>query len=124
MPKQSPADLAFEITFFESVLRRDRRATEVIELLGALYTRAGRMPEGLQMDRRLVRLQPANPTAHYNLACSLALVKRKRDALRTLHRAVKLGYRDFHWMTHDPDLETLQSLPEFAQLLDLLKPSS
>ena len=87
-------DPAFEIGFYESVLRRDPKYTEVIEILGGLYTKTGRIADGLRMDRRLVRLMPRNATAHYNLACSLALSKRPSDAIRSLARAVELGYND------------------------------
>ncbi len=117
-------DPEFEISFYESVLRRDRRYTEVIEILGGLYTKTGRIPDGLRMDRKLVKLQPANATAHYNLACSLALSKRKADALRSLEHAVSLGYRDHEWMEQDPDLEGLKSSAAFQALLARLKPAS
>jgi hypothetical protein len=124
MSKQEKHDPAFEIGFFESVLRRDRNYTEVIEILGGLYTKTGRIEDGLRMDRRLVRLQPHNSTARYNLACSLALCRRRSDAIRALKQAVELGYRDFDWMLHDPDLEALKSHPEFVALLEQVKPQS
>jgi hypothetical protein len=117
-------DPQFEIAFYESVLRHDPAYTDVIELLGGLYTKHGRIADGLKMDRRLVRLLPMNPTAHYNLACSLALVKRKTDALRALRRAIALGYRDADWMQQDPDLDDLKEHPQFLELLDQLKPQS
>ncbi len=117
-------DPAFEITFYESVLRRDPRYTDVIEILGGLYTKTGRIADGLKMDRKLVKLEPANATAHYNLACSLALCRRKSDALRTLERAIALGYDDFAWMAKDPDLETLKQNREFQALIAKLKPQS
>lgn len=124
MSKDKASDTAFETTFFENVLRHDSSYAEVIEILGGLYTKQGRVADGLKMDRKLVRLQPANATAHYNLACSLALSRRRSDALRTLRQAVDLGYRDFDWMEQDPDLEALKNHPEFLALLELLKPSS
>ena len=118
------SDPAFEIGFFESVLRRDPGYTEVIEILGGLYTKTGRIEDGLKMDRKLVRLLPKNPTAHYNLACSLALCKRKTDALRSLKEAIALGYDDIDWMSQDPDLEILKADPVFKKLLSKLKPQS
>ncbi len=124
MPKDKTSDPEFEIRFFESILRRDSGYVQVVELLGGLYTRQGRIADGLRMDRKLVRLQPGNATAHYNRACSLALSKRKTDALRALGEAVKLGYSDFDWMQQDPDLEPLKEHPLFLQLLDTLKPQS
>ena len=117
-------DPAFEITFYESVLRRDPRYTDVIEILGGLYTKTGRIADGLRMDRRLVKLEPANATAHYNLACSLSLLKRKTDALRTLAHAITLGYTDYEWMAKDPDLAFLKKSGEFQALAAKLKPQS
>ncbi len=122
MAKKS--DPAFEINFFESVLRRDPGYTDVIEILGGLYTKTGRIEDGLKMDRKLVRLLPKNATAHYNLACSLALCKRKTDALRSLKDAIALGYDDLDWMSQDPDLEILKADPVFKKLLGQLKPES
>ena len=121
MPKDKTGDLAFEIVFFESVLRRDPKYAEVVGILGGLYTKVGRMVDGLRMDRRMVKLEPGNSTAHYNLACSLALCRRKAAALKSLKQAAELGYRDFEWMVQDPDLEILKEDPEFVALLGQLK---
>ena len=122
--RQTKNDSAFDLAFYEGVQRRCPDYTEVIEMLGGLYTRAGRIADGLRMDRKLVRLQPANATAHYNLACSLALSARRQDALAALRRAVALGYTDLDWMERDPDLESLKGNPGFRQLLTQLKPQS
>lgn len=110
-------DPAFEIAFYESVLKRDPGYAEVVELLGGLYTKVGRLADGLKMDRKLVRLQPDNATARYNLACSLALVGRPQDALKALAQAVELGYADRDWMREDPDLQALREHPVFLELL-------
>ena len=124
MSRNKNHDPEFEMRFFESVLRRNAGYSDVVEILGGLYTKHGRIADGLKMDRKLVKLQPRNATAHYNLACSLALSKRKADALRSLRQAIELGYRDFDWMLQDPDLEDLKEKPGFLSLLDQLKPQS
>jgi tetratricopeptide (TPR) repeat protein len=124
MAKTTKPDPQFEIEFYEAILRRSPDYTEVVGLLGALYTRVGRIADGLKMDRKLVRLEPENPTAHYNLACSLALCKKRPAALQSLRKAVSLGYDDVDWMLQDPDLEILKTDPEFQQLLGQLKPQS
>lgn len=116
-----PRDLAFETGFYESVYRRDPSYPDVIELLGGLYTQQGRIAEGLKMDRRMVRLQPDNATAYYNLACSLALLKRRAEALRALRRAIALGYGDHRWMAEDSDLASLHGLAGFQVILNGLK---
>lgn len=124
MQEDSTKDADFEVGFYETVLRHDRNSADVVEILGGLYTRLGRIKDGLKMDRRLVRLQPTNPTAHYNLACSLALCKRTSEALRSLKDAIEYGYRDFEWMSHDPDLEGLKRNKVFASLVEHLKANS
>lgn len=121
MTRQPKSDPEFEIHFFESVHKRCPRYTEVIELLGGLYTKTGRIADGLKMDRKLVRLQPTNSTAHYNLACSFALSERPLDALDSLRTAVQLGYDDHTWMLEDPDLKSLQADPEFQRLLGMVR---
>jgi tetratricopeptide (TPR) repeat protein len=120
-------DQEFEICFFEDILRKNPSYSEVIELLGGLYTKQGRVDEGLRMDRRLVRLAPENPIAHYNLACSLALKRRKADAVRALRRAVEMGYRDLDWLREDPDLASLRNHASFREIeseLERLHPAS
>jgi tetratricopeptide (TPR) repeat protein len=124
MAKTSKADPQFEIEFFEAIYRRCPDYIEVVGLLGGLYTKVGRVADGLRMDRKLVKLEPENATAHYNLACSLALCKKRPDALKSLRKAVSLGYNDRDWMEQDPDLEILKNDPEFRSLLSQLKPES
>lgn len=124
MARQPKSDPTFDINFYEAVHKRVPDYIDVIELLGGLYTKNGRISDGLRMDRKLVRLQPENATAHYNLACSLALSRRRADALRSLRKAVSLGYQDLDWMSQDPDLESLKHAPEFQKLLKQLKPQS
>jgi predicted Zn-dependent protease len=111
----------FEIEFFESLLRRDTKNVEVIEILGELYTRSKRYSEGLKLDRKLVRLKPENPTAHYNLACSYALLERRAEAVQSLKDAIERGYNDFNWMMQDQDLNGLHNYTKFKQILEEYK---
>jgi len=114
-------DLDFELSFFESLHKRMPKDVRVASLLAQVYTKIGRIDEGLKIDRKLVRLTPEDPTAHYNLACSLALKLRKADAVLALREAIALGYDDFNWMQHDPDLQILQDYSGFLQLMSDLK---
>lgn len=111
-------DYDFELSFFESLKKRMPSDVRVVSILAHLYTKTGQIDEGLKMDRKLVRLQPDDPTTHYNLACSLALKGRKADALKVLRTAITLGYKDFNWMQHDPDLVCLQNYSPYKKLLE------
>jgi len=121
VPMSRKEEHSFEIGFYESVLRREPDYADVIELLGGLYTKAGRVADGLEMDNKLVRMRPDNALAHYNLACSLALAGRKAASLASLARAVALGYDDAAWMAKDADLACLKNEPAFLALLAKLE---
>ncbi|MDX2110842.1 MAG: hypothetical protein SFY80_11430 [Verrucomicrobiota bacterium] len=110
-------DYKFEIEFYEDVFRRNRNDTVILEALANLYTQVGRVDEGLKLDRKHVRLEPDNPTAYYNLACSLALKKRRTASIEALKTAITLGFTDLDWMQKDPDLKSLHGHPQFAELL-------
>lgn len=111
------SQLDFEIDFFGGILDRNGEYVDVLRVMGNNLTLKGRYAEGLQIDKRLVQLRPNDPLAHYNLACSYALLKRPEQSLQTLRRAVELGYRDFRYMREDRDLETIRHDPRFRQLL-------
>ncbi len=111
------SQLDFELDFFNAIVQRYPDYVDVLRVLGNLLTLKGRYVEGLQVDRRLVQLRPNDALAHYNLACSYALLKRPEQALKTLRRAVELGYRDFRYMREDRDLDAIRHDPRFRQLL-------
>ncbi len=111
------SQIDFELDFFGGVLERAPDYVDVLRVMGHLLTLKGRYAEGLQVDKRLVGLRPGDPLAHYNLACSYALLKRNELALKTLRRAVELGYRDFRYMREDRDLDAIRHDPRFRQLL-------
>jgi tetratricopeptide (TPR) repeat protein len=115
VPDQNQLD--FELDFFGGVLTRQPDYVDVLRVMGNLLTLKGRFAEGLQVDKRLVQLRPNDALANYNLACSYALLKRPDLALKTLRRAVELGYRDFRYMREDHDLDSIRHDPRFRQLL-------
>ena len=115
--RQSPEKYQFEVQFFESIYQKNPADSSVVELLAHLYTKLGRISDGLRMDRKMIRLQPENPTAHYNLACSLALKNRKSEAVKALRDAIAYEYSDWDWLLQDPDLETLHDYSPFQDLL-------
>ena len=110
-------DLTFEVEFLESILRQPGEHADVVEMLAGIYTRVGRLDDGLALDQKLVALQPDNATAIFNLACSLSLKDRKAEAVEQLRIAIEKGYDDFSWMVKDPDLKGLHAFPPFQTML-------
>lgn len=109
--------LDFELEFFGGILKRNPDYVDVLRVMANNLTLKGRYAQGLEVEKRLVQLRPRDPLAHYNLACSFALLKRPEQAIKTLRRAVELGYRDFRYMRQDRDLDTIRHDPRFRQLL-------
>jgi len=103
----------FEIKFYESILKECPNFVNVLISLGDSYTRKGFYQEGLAVDIKLAELKPDDPFVRYNLACSLSLLDRPREALKELKRAVLIGYEEFSYMLRDPDLEKVRELTEF-----------
>ncbi len=113
--KQSQLD--FELDFFEGILSRNPDFIDALRVHGNNLTLKGRFAEGLKIDRRLVDLRPRDALAHYNLACSLSLLKRVNPARRALRKAIQLGYSAFRYLREDRDLDALRKDPRFRQLL-------
>jgi tetratricopeptide (TPR) repeat protein len=111
------SQLDFELDFFGGILERHPCYVDALRAQGTNLTLKGRYAEGLQIDKRLVQLRPTDPLAHYNLACSFALLKRTEHAIKTLRRAIELGYRDFRYMREDRDLDSIRQDSRFRQLL-------
>lgn len=109
--------LDFELEFFGAILKRHPDYVDVLCVMGNLLTRKGRYPEGMQVYKRLVQLRTDDALAHYNLASSYALLRRPDQAIKTLRRAVELGYRDFRYIREDRDLDAIRHDPRFRQLL-------
>jgi tetratricopeptide (TPR) repeat protein len=107
-----------ELEFLQAVARRLPEDTDVMRVLGDLYTRTGAYADGLRMDERLSRLCAEDPVVWYNLACSLALSGRDDDAFDALNRAVELGYNDYDGMKKDPDLAPLHGDTRFESILE------
>jgi Flp pilus assembly protein TadD len=113
----SESQVDFEMRFLGRILERHPSYVDVLRVMGNNMTLKGRHRDGLEIDRQLVRLRPHDALAHYNLACSLALLRRAEMALRALRRALELGYRDFKYIRQDHDLDALRADPRYRQLM-------
>ena len=113
-----PLDL--EIDLCKSVLMKVPDEVRTLIVLGELYTQRGLYEKGLEIDRKVCALCPADSTAHYNLACSLALLGYKEDALDALEKSVDLGYSAYKHLKADPDLDNVREHPRFETIVKKL----
>jgi predicted Zn-dependent protease len=109
-----------ELAFLEKVAKRLPENLELLQALAELYTKAGRIEEGLEMDLRLSQLLPNDDLVWYNLGCSYALTRHPDKAFEALSKSIDLGYGDYDWMKTDLDLRNLHADPRFESLLNWL----
>ena len=114
---KSQDQLEFDIEFYDRILERNPDQIEVLRVQGELLSRRGLHRRALKVDQRLVELRPLDGVAHYNLACSLALLGNSQEALAALWQAFEVGYDDVVHLESDPDLESLRELPGYQDLL-------
>ncbi len=107
----------FEIEFFGRILERDPYHVAALRAHANNLAARGDYNRALQIDRRLVRLQPEKSIPWYNLACSYAMLGMIDPAFEALERALSNGYRHFEILTRDPDLKPLRRDPRLARLL-------
>ena len=116
-PKEKPTgEIDFEIRFFEGVIKQSPDYIDALIPLAEAYTRSGLYEKGLEIDKQLSYLCKNNPVVYYNLACSYALVGKKREALKALNQAIRLGYEDLKHLRKDADLKSLHGMPAFEKL--------
>ena len=109
--------LEFDIEFYDRVLDRNPDQVEVLRVQGELLSRRGLHRRALKVDQRLVALRPMDGVAHYNLACSLALLGRGDEALSELWHAFDVGYDDMLHLESDPALEVVREMPGYQDLV-------
>jgi len=73
--------------------------------------------KGRYLFHSLCILDPQEPNAHYNFACSEALLGNIPGALSALRKAVNVGFNNVQHMQNDRDLDSIRNTPEFAQIL-------
>jgi tetratricopeptide (TPR) repeat protein len=89
--------------------------------LGNSFLERGEYEKALEQYKRALEVEPKNSIAHYNVACTLARLKKVDEALDALERAVQCGYRDFDWMEKDADLDNLRESPRYKALVRRLR---
>ncbi|MDK3159466.1 hypothetical protein QPK87_23225 [Kamptonema cortianum] len=121
---ETKRDIRLQLDFYEGLIKRTPKDVELLKVMGDLYSKTGDHQKGLEIDQKLARLLPRDPMSHYNLACSYALLRQNQKAVKSLTKAIHLGYCDWDWMKSDPDLKSLRLTIEFQSLCEEYSNSS
>lgn len=109
----------FDRDFFGRILKISDRNSDVLRRQAELLARSGDYGSALDLDLVLAERFSSDPVIHYNLTCSLSMTGHLTSALKTLRRAIELGYRDFAHIEADTDLDPLRDHPTFQEIIQL-----
>ena len=73
---------------------------------------------GIKEAQAAIEAAPGDSVMLYNAACLYAKLGETRRAVDTLRQAIDAGVKNFPWMKHDPDLNSLREDPEFIALTE------
>jgi tetratricopeptide (TPR) repeat protein len=107
----------FEGDFYRKALEYEPENVDILVFLGDAFAKRGQIEDGLEIDKRLVRVCPTEPTYFYNLACSHSLLNQIDPALTALEKAISLGYQNFDHLQTDSDLDNIRSDRRFVQIM-------
>ncbi|HEY8462080.1 MAG TPA: tetratricopeptide repeat protein, partial [Blastocatellia bacterium] len=85
------------------------------EYLSSLYRSQRRFTEALGAADEAVKLDEDSADAHFERACSLAQMGRKREALAALKQMLQIDPETV-FDPDEPDLQPLAAMPEFKAL--------
>jgi TolB-like protein len=117
---------------YPTMLAQDRHSVRALAGLAAAYAAQSERDRSDELLSRAVRVletakRPQSAAAganvadlYYALAIAYIRAQNTRQALDSLERAVKTGWRDAAWFDHDPELRSLHHEPRFVQLRDQL----
>lgn len=88
--------------------------------LGWCYKRIGELPKAIDSLEHALSIEPGEAVLHYNLACYWSLARDRRQALRSLARALNIdgNFRDF--IADEPDFDPLRNDPLFKNIVGVL----
>ena len=78
----------------------------------------GNPEQGKVEAQAAIDAAPGDSVMAYNAACLYAKLGETRRALDTLRQAIDAGVKNFQWMRHDPDLNSLREIPEFIAMTE------
>lgn len=84
--------------------------------LSILFAETHREPEAVIILREILKQQPNDSGAYYNLACMFARMKQDKESLECLHKAIENGYHNWELMKTDIDLENIRATNGYQEL--------
>ncbi|MFA5645385.1 MAG: hypothetical protein WDA18_03390 [Candidatus Ratteibacteria bacterium] len=104
-----------EITILREILKKRPDCIEVLLALADAYVETGDYQASLEIDSKIVQLNPHEPIGYYNLSCDFSALGMIENAYSALFTSVVFGFRDFVTIRQDPDLRNLREDRRYEQ---------
>ena len=105
------------VLFYPDYLMRNPSDARAYQFYAFTLKRLNRIEEAKEEMQKGIEINPNDLIILYNAACFYALLDDKTIAIETLKKAIDNGYRNFEYIKHDPDFNSLREEPEFIKLL-------
>lgn len=105
---------------YSALLDTDVESASLLQRLGHAMMSEGQYKDSIAIHERLVKLDPDNSTAHYNIACAHAKLGEINKALLSLEQAINLGFIRADLLRSDPDLDPIRNDERFKALITKL----
>lgn len=84
----------------------------------------GQSEEAQAWQQQMIANAPTDAGVYYDAACLYARMGKTEDALNAFERCLALGYRKFHHIEVDDDLDAIRNEPRFVQVLNRYRQST
>lgn len=102
-------------------IRTDRLDVGIRIRLGNSLLEDGQYDKAIEQYTQVLKKEPDNEIALYNMVCAYSLKKQIDQALDWLRKALDAGYDDANWMDNDSDLDNIRDQPRYKQMLRELR---
>ena len=104
---------------FETALQLD----SVSSTYAFALVHLGKTEQAVNAIKAIVKANAEDAGEYYNLACLYSLANMKSEAIAALQRAVELGYKSYHHIQLDRDLDNIRTEADLQRILNLLTKS-
>jgi len=80
-------------------------------------SRKGKNEQAKTEIARALELSHDDPVMMYNAACFYSRLGEKEVALEMFKKAVIMGFENYEWIRHDPDLDNIRNEPAFTEII-------
>ena len=81
------------------------------------FLELGMTDKAIEFLEQIIENEPDNAGHYYDAACVYARLGNTAKSLEYLEIALKKGYKKFHHMSIDDDLDTIRNLPQYKNLI-------